>query len=130
MPTYDYKCQHCGVIEIFHGMLEDTKTICPQCNGEGIEKMISSGGGVIVAGREANQYSDIKHARYWRDKNGVRHPVTSADGYTGSATVNKQTANPAQIKAEKKKDTKTGKKERLAAQKQRADEWNKRQMEK
>lgn len=130
MPTYEYKCTSCGVIEIFHGMTEDARTTCPLCDVDGLERVISGGVGVIIGGREANQYNDIKHARYWRDKNGIRHPVTTADGYSGSATVSKQTATSDQVQEQKKKDMKKANKERLAFQQQRAEVWNKRQIEK
>ena len=69
MPNYDYQCSKCGVIEIFHSINDDDLTVCPECNAEGLKKMISAGGAVIIAGREANQYRDIRAAKYWRDKN-------------------------------------------------------------
>ncbi len=113
IPTYDYKCNDCGVIEISHGMTEDNRTVCPECNEIGLVKLISAGAGIIIAGREANQYNDIKAARYWRDKNGERHPVTAADGYSTSSTVNKQTALASEVKAKTQKDRKEEKKKRM-----------------
>ena len=53
--TYEYKCNTCGVIEISHGMTEDNKSVCPECNESGLVKLISAGAGIIIAGREANQ---------------------------------------------------------------------------
>ena len=51
MPTYDYRCEKCGVFEIVHKMSDDDKTKCPTC-GSQIEKLISSSrmptSGVIV----------------------------------------------------------------------------------
>lgn len=127
MPFYDYKCQTCGVVEILHGMSEDNRTTCPECNADGLVKLISAGGGIIIAGREANQYRDIHAAKYWRDKNGVRHPVTVADGYTTSATVNRQTATPGEARAEIKKDRKAESKKRMEETRVRAAAWNKEQ---
>lgn len=112
MPTYDYKCLKCGTIEIFHSMFDDNRVVCPQCKVEGLEKQVSVGGGIIIANREANQYKDIKHARFWRDKNGVRHRVTGSDGYSKSATVTKKTATDALIKARKRRDAKQNKRMR------------------
>ncbi len=103
-------------MEIFHGIKEDSKTVCPECGAEGLEKMLSAGGGIIIIGREANQYNDIKNARYWRDKNGVRHKVESGDGHSGSSTIKKQTASPQQIKSQKKKDQAKNKKARIKMQ--------------
>lgn len=125
MPFYDYKCEKCGVVEIFHGMMDDNYTICPECNNEGLIKIISSGGAVIIAGREANQYSDIKAAKYWRDKNGVRHRVRASDGYSTSSTVKRQTVSPEEAKRRRAADHKSNKDERLKLQKIRADNWNK-----
>lgn len=124
VPTYDYLCTKCGYLELFHSMNESI-TVCPTCEGTEITKCLSAGSGIIVKNREANQYRDIKAAKYWRDKNGVRHKVTQADGYTGSATVNKQTATPQQIEQRKKQDQKTEKARRMKLQKTRADQWNK-----
>lgn len=125
MPSYDYRCENCGIIEIFHGMTEEDKTTCPECDSPNFQKMMSSVGGIIIGGREANQYNDVKAAKYWRDKNGIRHKVTEADGHSGSATVNRQTATPDEVKARKKKDRKTANKQRLKMQKERTDAWNK-----
>ncbi len=130
MPTYEYKCMQCGIIEIFHAMSDDNKTVCPQCSEDGLEKQISAGGAVIIAGREANQYSDIKHAQFWRDKNGVKHRVTDADGHTGSATVTKKTSNDAMVKSRKRRDAKQGKKMRSKLQENYAIESLKQQLKK
>jgi putative FmdB family regulatory protein len=130
MPLYEYQCKDCGVIEIFHGMKEDNKSICPECKSEGLTKMISAGSGIIIAGREANQYGDIHAAKYWRDKNGVRHAVTAADGHSTSATVNKQTATPAEAKARTKADRKVEAQKRMDMQANRAKAWNKEQVRK
>jgi len=127
MPTYEYSCKNCGVIDIFHGMNEENKTICPECSSSGLQKLISAGSAIIISGREANQYNDIKAAKYWRDKNGVRHKVTSSDGYSTSASINKQTATPEQVKQRKLADRKKGKEKRMQLQKNRADKWNKEQ---
>ncbi len=116
MPNYDYKCINCGVVEIFHSIMDDAWNICPECKQKGLEKMISAGGAVIVAGREANQYNDILKAKYWRDKNGVRHKVQSGDGHTGAGTVQKQTVSPEIIAARKKQDALKDKARRSASQ--------------
>lgn len=91
-------------------------TVCPECHQEGLTKLVSCGGGIIIAGREANQYSDIQQARYWRDKNGQRHLVTSADGHSGSATINKKIATDAEVKKIRKRRKKATKKQRVKLQ--------------
>ncbi len=130
MPCYEYKCDNCGVVEIFHGMTEENKTVCPECDVDGLVKLISAGSGVIIAGREANQYRDIHAAKYWRDKNGDRHLVTASDGYSTSATVNKQTATPDEVKNKTQKDRDAGKQQRNNLTDARANQWNAEQAKK
>lgn len=137
MPFYEYialssaeSCLRCiEVLEIRQSITEDNLDVCPYC-GNSIKKLVSRPGGVVIKNREANQYSDIKNAKYWRDKNGVRHKVESSDGYSGSSTVKKQTASPELIKERKKRDKKKNQKQRLSLQKKRANDYNKWQQEK
>lgn len=96
MPTYDYECNTCGLIEIFHSIKDDAWTTCPNCS-DVIKRLMSGGGAIIIKGREANQYADIQMAKYWRDKNGVRHKVTPSDGSSKSATVSEQVVSPEEV---------------------------------
>ena len=89
MPTYEYTCEKCGIIEVFHGITEDPKTICPEC-GSKITKNITAPTAFIFAGRQVNQYSDVKAAKFWRDADGNKHRVTPADGSTNSPTVSRK----------------------------------------
>jgi hypothetical protein len=72
------------------------------------------GGGVIFKGREANQYNDIHAAKYWRDKNGVKHKVTPADGDVNSATVKRQTKSPQEIEAARRREKVRAKRRRIS----------------
>ncbi len=107
-------------MEIMHSIMEDARTVCPQCDKDSLTKMISAVGGIIVPGREANQFADIQSAKYWRDKNGVRHKVTASDGHSGAPTIKKQTATPREIHERKKKDRKADQNIRKDKQLQRA----------
>jgi putative FmdB family regulatory protein len=50
MPTYKYECQSCGYIfEKFQTMTDAAVKICPQC-GEEVQRIISSGAGLIFKG--------------------------------------------------------------------------------
>lgn len=113
MPTYAYECENCGEIEIRHSILDDPWQICPTCQGN-ISRLPSTGGAVIIKGREANQYSDIQQAKFWRDKNGIRHRVTPADGHSKSPTVSQQTVSPEEAEARKRKAREHNKKQRSA----------------
>ena len=101
---YEYECSKCGVMEIIQGIKDDTLENCPECNGKEFIKLISLCGGIIISNREANQYSDIKRAKYWRDKNGVRHKVGPGDGHTGSGTVTKRTVSPEVAEARRRRE--------------------------
>lgn len=109
MPIYEYQsidqttaCQLCyDKFERFHpyGQWLDA---CPEC-GNKIERLVSLCNG--FAKKQPNQYPEVKHAKYWRDQNGVRHKVTDADGHAKSATVSrKQTVPQEKVEAKKKAD--------------------------
>lgn len=50
MPTYEYECPACGVIEVVQSMKDAALTTCPQCRKRKVTKLISSGAGVIFKG--------------------------------------------------------------------------------
>jgi len=112
MPFYEYiavalqkSCEHCvECLEIRQSILDESLKECPHC-GSPIQKKISLNGAFVTTGRQMNSYNDVKAAKYWRDKNGIRHRVTSADGSRSSPTVSRKvTASPEQIKNRKQKD--------------------------
>ena len=112
MPTYKYKCNYCGEMEIIHSIIDDAHIVCPDCGKSGIIRLISDIGGIIISGRQPNQFNDCKSAKYWRDKNGARHKVTSADGHSRAPTVTKQIKSPEEVTAIKKAATKAASKKR------------------
>lgn len=134
MSFYDYQaterdrsCIFCQeAFEVSQSILSDPLTKCPKC-GCLIKKLFPLTAGIVIKGREANQFNDIKTAKYWRDKNGVRHLVTAADGYSTSSTVNRQTVAPAEAKANRAKDRKAEKLKRMNLTTARAANWNKEQ---
>lgn len=112
MPFYEYKsaeqsksCEYCkDVFEEKQSILSDALAECPKC-GNKVVRLISMPGGIVMLGRQMNQYSDVLQARYWRDQNGVRHKVGPGDGHSNSPTVpRRQTASPAEVEARIKKD--------------------------
>lgn len=105
MPTYEYECSKCGIIEIFHGIKEEPRTVCPDCGKTGLQRKISCGGAIIIKGREVNQYNDCIGAKTWRDKNGELHKVTSSDGsYKSATTTSKKFRSKEQVEAMKARD--------------------------
>lgn len=137
MPFYEYQaivvdrsCSFCEeAFEVVQSILSDPLKECPEC-GCLIKKLFPLIAGVVIKGREANQFNDIKAARYWRDKNGDRHPVTAADGYSTSSTVNRQTATEGEVEAKARKGRKAEKKKRMNLTAARADIKNREEAKK
>jgi len=119
MPFYDYKCPNCGPMEISQSMKDEPLAACPECGSEDFTRCFSPPN-VIMGGKQANQYNDVKGSKYWRDKNGVRHRVTSTDGDSKSPTAtSKQYHSPEQVSALKEKDARKDQRKRAAASRQR-----------
>jgi putative FmdB family regulatory protein len=65
MPTYEYSCRKCGVVETFQRMSEEPLTSCPECGSKGVKRLLSGGAGVIFKGEgfwetDYNRSSDYK----------------------------------------------------------------------
>lgn len=51
MPTYEYRCGACGArFERFQKMTAEPVSVCPECGEEEVERLISSGGGLVFKG--------------------------------------------------------------------------------
>jgi putative FmdB family regulatory protein len=50
MPTYEYACPRCGVVEAYQSIKDAALTTCPQCRKAKVTRMVSSGAGVIFKG--------------------------------------------------------------------------------
>lgn len=50
MPTYEYKCAHCGHgFEVFQKITDKPLDKCPKCNKQ-VRRLIGSGAGIIFKG--------------------------------------------------------------------------------
>ncbi|MBN1972047.1 MAG: hypothetical protein JW787_00290 [Sedimentisphaerales bacterium] len=50
MPTYEYKCENCGLIfEKFQSMADKPIEKCPECSGN-VQRLIGGGAGIIFKG--------------------------------------------------------------------------------
>jgi putative FmdB family regulatory protein len=48
MPTYEYKCEQCGLeFERFQKITDEPLQSCPQCLGR-VRRVLSPGGGIII----------------------------------------------------------------------------------
>ena len=51
MPTYEYRCKACAhAFERMQGITEAPVRTCPKCSKRKVERLISSGGGLIFKG--------------------------------------------------------------------------------
>ncbi|MFO7959131.1 MAG: zinc ribbon domain-containing protein [Candidatus Brocadiia bacterium] len=51
MPTYDYRCKHCGhEFEAFQSITDEPLKKCPDCGGNGLKRIIGAGAGIIFKG--------------------------------------------------------------------------------
>ena len=51
MPTYEYRCRACEhAFERMQGITEAPVRTCPKCSKRKVERLISSGGGLIFKG--------------------------------------------------------------------------------
>ena len=52
MPTYEYKCEHCGcVFEKFQSITKKPIRKCPECGKLKLNRLIGPGSGIIFKGR-------------------------------------------------------------------------------
>lgn len=50
MPTYDFKCNHCGHhFEVFRSITDESELKCPKC-GKDVDQIIGKGSGIIFKG--------------------------------------------------------------------------------
>jgi len=55
MPTYDYKCEVCGLtFEYRQAITESPLTVCPRCQGK-VRRLISGGAGILLKGSGHNR---------------------------------------------------------------------------
>lgn len=103
MPTYEYACAVCGIIEVFQSMREDPLSACPECSSKKIQRLISGGAGIIFKGdgfweTDYNRSSDYKEQSTSEGKKTA--PKTDT-----SSTTKEQSAEPKpKSKKQPKKD--------------------------
>lgn len=49
MPTYEYKCEQCGVFDVKQSIKDEALKSCPTC-GQEIKRLISRNVGVVYKG--------------------------------------------------------------------------------
>ncbi len=49
MPTYEYECKKCGIVEVFQRITEKKLTKCPNCK-KPVKRLLGSGSGILFKG--------------------------------------------------------------------------------
>jgi putative FmdB family regulatory protein len=93
MPTYEYKCEHCGFeFEHFQSISSEPIRICPKCRQETVMRKISGGTGLIFKG------SGFYITDYVNKKTGPQESPPKPKSSSPAAA--KETAKPTQKAAD------------------------------
>ncbi len=105
MPTYEYACPKCGLVEAFQSIKEDALTKCPVCKKQKVTRMVSLGGGVIFKGSGFWE-TDYNRSKEYSDKTKGENakPATTADA---TSTPEAKPASTADVHADAKPVVKT-----------------------
>ncbi len=96
MPTYEYACPTCGIVEVYQSIKDAALTKCPQCKKAKVTRMVSQGAAVIFKGSGFWETDYNRSADYQKKK---------AEEKGGSGTG---AAAETPVKPEAKPDGKTG----------------------
>src|SRR5258708_3503336 len=100
MPTYEYACPTCGIVEVFQSIKEDALKKCPQCKKAKVQRMVSVGAGVIFKGSgfwetDYNRSSDYqKKSKEDKDGGSGADPVPQPKTKTETKTDSKSNTSP------------------------------------
>ena len=88
MPTYEYRCDHCGhEFELFQSMIDRVRRKCPECGEPKLKRLIGTGSAVIFKG------------------SGFYQTDYRSDSYKKAAEADKKKAEDKPDKTDKKKKT-------------------------
>ena len=104
MPTYEYACDRCGIVEVFQSIKAAALTKCPQCKTGGVFCLISGGNGVMFIGTGFWE-TDYNRSKDYASKQKSESSCAAAP--TAKADAPAQAATPA--KADTASDAKPAK---------------------
>jgi putative FmdB family regulatory protein len=110
MPTYEYACSACGIVEAFQSMREDPLTVCPNCKKRKVHRLVSLSAGVIFKGSgfwetDYNRPDQEKRAKAAKPKDGDKPAAAPETPAAKPADGDKPvTAKPETKAAPKKSD--------------------------
>lgn len=78
MPTYEYACPTCGIVEVFQSIKEDALKKCPRCKKQKVTRMVSSGVGIIFKGSGFWETDYNRSKDYKKKTDEAKAPATPA----------------------------------------------------
>ena len=87
MPTYEYECNKCGVIEIFHSISAAPCEKCPDC-GAPVKRLISAGAGILFKGSGFYE-TDYRSQSY---KDGAKKDTSAPESPSVKKTTKKKSS--------------------------------------
>lgn len=94
MPTYEYDCAKCGLVEVFQKMSESALTACPTCRSKRFARRISGGGGLIFKGSGFYE-TDYNRSQDYQSKSQNEAKPAVASATTSDAQGDAKPAAPA-----------------------------------
>ncbi len=112
MPTYEYACPKCGIVEVYQSIKDDALTKCPQCKKAKVSRMVSQGAGVIFKGSgfwetDYNRSADYQKKKAAEKSETGTAPAADAPAKTDAKPDAKQDAKLGAKPAEAKSEPKT-----------------------
>jgi putative FmdB family regulatory protein len=96
MPTYEYACPNCGIVEVFQSIKEKALTKCPTCKKAKVQRMVSVGAGIIFKGSGFWETDYNRSADYQKKSKDESAPAKSDEGVTQTKTATQtKKADPA-----------------------------------
>ncbi len=94
MPTYEYACPTCGIVEFFQSIKESALTTCPACKQQKVTRMISAGGAVIFKGSGFWETDYNRSAEYRKKASSEAKPSEAKPAKTPDTSAGKDSAKP------------------------------------
>ncbi len=102
MPTYEYKCNDCGgTFEAFQNMTAAPLTVCRECGGHQVKRLLGCGAGIIFKGSGfyETDYRKKTPAESKSDNGGKASSVGKTAPKSDSAAAEKNSARSGQPEA-------------------------------
>ena len=92
MPTYEYACPKCGIIDFFQSIKDAPLAKCPQCKRCKVTRLFSGGAGVIFKGSgfwetDYNRSGDYQAKAKAEAGGGGADPASAAKAKTATKRV-------------------------------------------